>query len=90
MMKSRNEQDHQFQMDKFLHGLSDHITQTAAEWKTQGPEVAASLIAAVLDFSKDDSPIWLMYRDYMAMVKKKRPSTEPIDQEQLDVEDANI
>ena len=90
LFKRGPRQDYHSQMEKFLHGLGDHITRTAADWKTQGPEVAASLTAGVLDFGKDENPVWTMYREHMALVKSRRTSTESMEQEQLDVEDADI
>lgn len=90
LFKRGSPQDYRSQMDKFLYGLGDHITRMAAEWKTQGPEVAASLIAGVLDFGKDDNPLWTMYRKHLAMVKSRRTSTESMEQEQLDIMDAEI
>lgn len=83
-------QDYQTQMETFTQGLGDHITRMAADWKTQGPEVAASLIAGILDFGKDDNPLWKMYQVHIAAIESRKPSTESSTQEQLDVEDAEI
>jgi hypothetical protein len=77
-------------IEDFSRGLREHIPSTKEKWKTQGPEVAASLIAGVLDFGTTTNPVWDMYQDHMADVKKRRSSPEPAEQWQIDAEDALI
>lgn len=56
----------------FIDGLDGHITRQRAHWLTQGPEIAASLIAGVVDSGNDDNVIWKMYQEHMAATKSRK------------------
>ncbi|RMZ88602.1 hypothetical protein DV736_g4166, partial [Chaetothyriales sp. CBS 134916] len=72
---------------KFLKLLDGHISRTSAEWKVQGPEVASSLIAGLLDFGtesdhpqKDTNYLWKLLKAHIETVK----SPQDINQEPRD------
>ncbi|ETN36721.1 uncharacterized protein HMPREF1541_08999 [Cyphellophora europaea CBS 101466] len=90
LFKRGSLQKYQLHIETFQQGLSDHITRAAAEWKTQGPEVAASIIAGVLDFGKPENPVWTMYRQHIAAIESRKSSDETMEQGQIDAEDVSI
>ena len=71
-----------------LTGLDEQIIRMGAKWKTQGPEVAATLIAGAFDFGHEQNPIWTMYQDFLVTVKSRRSSPEPTNPAILDAQDA--
>lgn len=73
---------------QFSENLDTSITRMGVKWKTQGPEVASSLIAGLLDYGSDKSWLWKTYNENMAVVKSKRTNSEETDLSKLEHEDA--
>jgi hypothetical protein len=59
----------------FLAGLDGHISRTTIRWKTQGPEVASSLIAGILDYGNEDNHLWTLYKKHMEKIKAAQEVT---------------
>ena len=55
--------------DVFLHKLDGYISQSTSKWKSQGPEVASSLVAGILDYGCDENPLWRMFTDHTETIK---------------------
>jgi hypothetical protein len=79
--------EYRTQIQRFIPGLSEHISRFGPKWKTQGPEVAASLFAGAMDFGNDENPLWTFFREHLEVVAARRTCTETADQVQLDTED---
>lgn len=45
----------------FVSELDSYISRSGSNWKVQGPEVASSLIALLLDFGSEDNFLWKAY-----------------------------
>ena len=65
--------------DIFLHGLDAYISRFTSKWKSQGPEVALSLVAGILDYGCDDNPLWKMFTDHTETIKtlSEAPQNQP-------------
>jgi hypothetical protein len=77
---------HQQQTQVFVSSLDGHIQKEKSKWKVQGPEVAATLVAGILDFGKDDGLVWGMYQDYAERMKAHRILPDSEDVSNLDRE----
>lgn len=73
---------------QFTKNLDPSITRMGVKWKTQGPEVASSLVAGLLDYGNEASWLWKAYNDNMAAVKSRRADPEETDLIKLEHEDA--
>jgi hypothetical protein len=73
---------------QYLDQLDTAIVRMGAVWKTQGPEVASSLMAGLLDFGNKDSFLWKLFINNMADVKARRTNPDETDPIKLEVEDA--
>lgn len=74
----------------FVNSLDGHIGRSSNKWKIQGPEVASSLIAGVMDFGKDDNPVWMMYQECTTTLKVRRTLPENADLAAQEAEDVQL
>jgi hypothetical protein len=79
---------YQSQIQRFIPGLAEHITRCGPIWKTQGPEVAATLFAGCLDFGNSENPLWTFFRQHMDLVQSRRAVTDTPDPLQQEIEDS--
>ncbi len=66
----------------FLSTLDAHISRTTNRWKVQGPEVASSLIAGILDFGSEDNYLWNLFTVHAETIKSSpgKPQDKTQDQ----------
>ena len=72
--------DFTYHAEEFLNTLDGQISRTTVKWKVQGPEIASSLIAGILDYGTDENSLWKMIRDHMETIKasqEARPDPKP-------------
>jgi Est1 DNA/RNA binding domain len=60
----------------FLSGLDGHISRITDRWKTQGPEVASSLIAGILDYGSDENHLWKLFTSHAKTIQASLESIE--------------
>ncbi|KAK4946250.1 hypothetical protein LTR10_014762 [Elasticomyces elasticus] len=69
-------------INEFITELDAYISRSGSNWKVQGPEVASSLIALLLDFGSDENFLWRAFcnnSDTIRQLQTERssdPSTE--------------
>ena len=72
----------------FVEQLDVSIARIGVKWKTQGPEVASSLVAGLLDYGNEKSFLWKAFNDNMAAVHARRVNPQEDDLIKLEHEDA--
>ncbi|KAI1612193.1 hypothetical protein EDD36DRAFT_420044 [Exophiala viscosa] len=75
----------------FITELDAYISRSGSNWKVQGPEVASSLVALLLDFGAEDNFLWRAYcnnSDTIRQIQTARSSDPSTDAVQ--VEDPTI
>ena len=73
----------------FVEQLDTSIARMGVKWKTQGPEVASSLVAGLLDYGNEKSFLWKAFNDNMAAVHARRVNPQEDDLIKLEHEDAH-
>ena len=81
-------QDYTRSASQYTEHLGTSITRMGVQWKSQGPEVASSLIVGLLDFGNENSCLWKGFNDNVAAVKSRRSDREETDSLKLEREDA--
>ena len=71
------------QSAEFLDTLDSHMSRTTVKWKVQGPEVASSLIAGILDYGTDENYLWKLLRSHMETIKASQEAGEEHKQESM-------
>ena len=71
----------------FIRQLDTSIAEMTVRWKTQGPEVASSLVAGLLDYGNEKSFLWKAYNDNMVAVQARRINPQEDDAIKLEHED---
>ena len=69
-------EDFTYHIEEFLNTLDGHISRTTVKWKVQGPEVASSLIAGILNFGSDENEPWKLIRNHMETIKASQEATQ--------------
>ena len=67
-----------FHIGQFISELDSHVTRSGSNWKVQGPEVASSLIACMLDFGSEGNFLWKAFRTHHDKLngKTEQPSLD--------------
>ena len=72
----------------FVEQLDTSIAGMHKRWETQGPEVASSLVAGLLDYGDEKNFLWKAYKDNMLSVQARRINPQEDDVIVLEHEDA--
>jgi len=71
LFKRRSLSEHEMYRQQFSSNLEAHMARSGSRFKTQGPELAGSLFAMMMDFGNAENTLWTMVFEHQQRMKQE-------------------